>query len=135
MGGLKPSSAAGAALGIESYLSSYDVRCVLRQRQHVGRSQLLLPAPLQHRGQAAGAERHAGRWLQSSPSASSSRPCPPRVATPATLAGWRPQGYDIENPVGVWNNQQLDRINQLMLEASQRCMKLNIALHDRYALG
>jgi hypothetical protein len=42
---------------------------------------------------------------------------------------------DVEGPVGVFNDDQLNMIDQLMLEASQRGMKLIITLHDRYSLG
>jgi hypothetical protein len=42
---------------------------------------------------------------------------------------------DVEGPVGVFNDDQLNMVDQLMLEASQRKMKLIITLHDRYSLG
>ena len=45
------------------------------------------------------------------------------------------RGFDVENPVGVWNDEVLNRIDNLMLHAHRRGLKLVIALHDRYSLG
>jgi hypothetical protein len=42
---------------------------------------------------------------------------------------------DVEGPVGVFNDDQLNMVDRLMLEASRRGMKLVITLHDRYSLG
>jgi mannan endo-1,4-beta-mannosidase len=43
---------------------------------------------------------------------------------------------DIEpNTVGVWDDTQLKAIDQLMVEAQARGIKLTIAIHDRYQLG
>ncbi|KZT50221.1 glycoside hydrolase family 5 protein, partial [Calocera cornea HHB12733] len=41
---------------------------------------------------------------------------------------------EIDN-IGTYDDTVLTQVDQLMLEASQRGMKLLIALHDRYALG
>ncbi|CAG9981788.1 unnamed protein product [Clonostachys byssicola] len=43
---------------------------------------------------------------------------------------------DVEpQTVGVWDDTQLEAIDQLMVEAHARNIKLTIALHDRYQLG
>uniref|UniRef100_A0A8H7TQ56 mannan endo-1,4-beta-mannosidase n=1 Tax=Bionectria ochroleuca TaxID=29856 RepID=A0A8H7TQ56_BIOOC len=43
---------------------------------------------------------------------------------------------DVEpQTVGVWDDTQLEAIDQLMVEAHDRNIKLTIALHDRYQLG
>eukprot|EP01102_Stenamoeba_stenopodia_P005032 TRINITY_DN15535_c0_g1_i1.p1 TRINITY_DN15535_c0_g1~~TRINITY_DN15535_c0_g1_i1.p1 ORF type:complete len:421 (-),score=62.75 TRINITY_DN15535_c0_g1_i1:55-1275(-) len=52
------------------------------------------------------------------------------------------QGYntcddvpDVENPVGVWNDEILGRVDDLMVDAAKFGIKLTIALHDRWSLG
>ncbi|GIL74751.1 hypothetical protein Vretimale_2384 [Volvox reticuliferus] len=42
---------------------------------------------------------------------------------------------DVENPVGVYNDNILSMIDTFMLRTQQRGIKLIIALHDRYSLG
>ena len=124
MGGLKPSSAAGAALAILALMCAAS--CASANMWAGANSYYLHHNNTADRLQVLNAMQAAGFKsirIFISP------------VRPDQKGSGNPQGYDIENPVGVWNNQQLDRINQLMLEASQRGMKLNIALHDRYALG
>jgi len=43
--------------------------------------------------------------------------------------------FDVEEPVGVWHDEVLLLIDQLMYECYQRGIKLTIALHDRWSLG
>ena len=42
---------------------------------------------------------------------------------------------DVEGPVGSYNDDQLNMIDKLMKDASDRKMKLIITMHDRYSLG
>lgn len=43
---------------------------------------------------------------------------------------------DVESPaVGAWNDTVLQRVDDLMLRATQYGVKLTIALHDRWSLG
>jgi mannan endo-1,4-beta-mannosidase len=42
---------------------------------------------------------------------------------------------DVENPVGVFDDTQLVRVDKLMSELVSKSMKLIIAMHDRYSLG
>jgi len=42
---------------------------------------------------------------------------------------------DVENPVGVWDDSILSYVDDLMWDAYNYGIKLNIALHDRWSLG
>ena len=52
-----------------------------------------------------------------------------------TKGSSNPAVADIEGPVGVWNDTQLEMMDDLMLGASRRGIKLTIAMHNRYSLG
>lgn len=54
---------------------------------------------------------------------------------PAMKGASNPAVPDIESPVGVWDDAQLDMADGLLLAASQRGIKLTVALHNRYSLG
>lgn len=59
------------------------------------------------------------------------------------LLSTRNEGYpgecdpleDIENPVGVFQNQTIDRVNQFLALANTYGIKVIVALHDRWSLG
>ena len=47
----------------------------------------------------------------------------------------QPLLFDVEDPVGVWHDEVLERIDKLMWLCYLRDIKLTIALHDRWSLG